>query len=936
MTNAVLDGNSYAESSRLWFDKVVVTSCPSVADRRGCVKLIMALAVVVTARCALSAPLVFDVQEGTRNYTDPIGADVESITKTGAGRLHLQQGTTRNAFAGTVQIEGGTLGADSPQNFGSPTRISVATGGTLDLSALEGNADEGGIKDATLTISGNGCNGAGAIRRTAGGTCDELLGDITLGADANIYNSTRIGIQQRHTLDFANHTLEKQGEGEFLAYGVTWRNLGNLVVNGGQLTIQGYQDFSGTSANLLIGKSGKLCLWGSPGAGSAAPWTLAVSNNFTLTTGSSAKNANAWDGPVIIPLGKTLSVSPWTAGGELILAGPVENKGTIAKYYTETALRFLGRSTTNDTLSIGGGYVRFEGDGTGSHELGSVTSSESYGELDLISAGRVHLYRGNVWLAGSENNHNTVLVTNTVVDGTRDDSSVGKIVMGYSANYNGRLIVDAGSVLTNRLVIGYEGRGAVHQRGGDVYWKIVDSVNEDFFAAKGYGFYGQDGGTVVASAKIETATASQNACSFSIQRGGSFTGVGGLQLGGKGYAERYVGGGTCSFSGASVWVGVTDGYPDSGVATLTADNGGSIAVDRTRSVVASGKAVVNLNKNGLLTCGRFFKIDADSELYLNANGGVLRPSYSWSFTGYDDDSHDPNQATIYDGGLTIDPSDCKVDESSGSAIRFAFKRPDGMGIKSISLPSPDSDFWKGKFLGPTRIRISGTGRAASALVDFDLATSKPTGVIVTGAGFGYDANTMVTVDSWDGKTQYPCEVVMFEHQGKGGLRLIGDSVLTLVAANTWGGPTVVEGGTLKFQTAQSYPSGSPLEVRSPGIVDFNNIVRTVPSLSGSGTIRNADVTVNNEIGFRIADALAGKSLHLTGKLSLVNGAKLVVLDPENLVSIPDRAKLDVLVADGGIVGTVLLDTALANDWRISIKGGKICFSKQTGLCITVR
>ena len=52
---------------------------------------------------ARAGTLSFDVAAGeTNNYTTAIGSDVTAITKTGGGRLHLAQGTTQNAFAGTT------------------------------------------------------------------------------------------------------------------------------------------------------------------------------------------------------------------------------------------------------------------------------------------------------------------------------------------------------------------------------------------------------------------------------------------------------------------------------------------------------------------------------------------------------------------------------------------------------------------------------------------------------------------------------------------------------------------------------------------------------------------------------------------------------------------------------------------------------------------
>ena len=96
--------------------------------------------------------------------------DVTAITKTGGGRLHLAQGTTQNTFAGTININEGTLGADTPPNFGKPTTVTVANGATFDLSAIAGNTSAGSLANANLVIAGYGADDAGAFRRATGGT----------------------------------------------------------------------------------------------------------------------------------------------------------------------------------------------------------------------------------------------------------------------------------------------------------------------------------------------------------------------------------------------------------------------------------------------------------------------------------------------------------------------------------------------------------------------------------------------------------------------------------------------------------------------------------------------------------------------------------------------------------------------------------------------
>lgn len=879
--------------------------------------------------CAASVfALEIEVPAGTTNsYTTALGSDVAELVKTGAGRLHLALGAgTTSAFAGPVTVKDGVLGMDSPSNLGKPTSITVDKGATLDASAVSGSAVYG-VTGGSITLAGSGFEGQGALRRTSGGAQDALFKGFVLADDAMVYNSSRCGFMGG-TLDFNGHVFEKTGGGELLFHGCTWKAPGGIVVNGGKLTLQGTDSqYGGGAANTLVGKGGTLTLWGSPGYGRGPKWTLAVSNNFFLTTGSTAANVNAWDGPLEIPGGKALTVNPWSNPSEFCFGGPVNNQGTITKQGGNGTLYFRGSPTTNYYISVEGGHVRYEGDGTGRHEIGQVTTANAHGSLTLANAGYVHHYRGNFWVAGNGNNLNTVTITNTVLDGWISSTHASIISLGDAAGYNGRLIVDAGSSVSNRLTLGNSGRGAVYQRGGDVYWQVQNGGSYEFFGGRGYGYYGLDAGTLYADKWLGLAPWSTSARAFFVQRGGSAR-FHSLTVGSKGRAEVYVGGGTATCGVITLG---SDGDYDaaSGSATLTVDNGGFLDLGRAQLFMQHTNgflSVVNLNRGGRLRTSRMNTkgrgASQGSEAYYNFDGGVLSPSQAWGFTdAWSASTYDPTRATILDGGLTVDASGCATDKAY-SRIPFALQRPYGRGVKSIALPPADSAFWSKNFLGPTRVVISGAGKAATALVDFDHAAKKPRGVIVTGAGFGYDEETTATVESWDGTTTYPCTVETFEHSCTGGFTLVNAPGVTLIATNTWGGPTTVKSGTLQFETVQSYPAQSPLVMRPAGTVDFYNINRTLPSISGAGAVTKADITVTNGVSFFAADANTNAYLSLTGKLTFGANTKLTVLDPANL-DYHMKPRLLVARAAGGVVGAPTFAGTDDPRWRAVVSGNSV-------------
>jgi autotransporter-associated beta strand protein len=93
-------------------------------------------------------------------------------------------------------------------------------------------------------------------------------------------------------------------------------------------------------------------------------------------------------------------------------------------------------------------------------------------------------------------------------------------------------------------------------------------------------------------------------------------------------------------------------------------------------------------------------------------------------------------------------------------------------------------------------------------------------MIVTSRGFGYEAAPTVKVhkancsDTWDCTVEtVDFDAADFAH---GGLTKRGAGTLTLTSANTYGGATRLEGGTLAFSHEHGYPGGD-LEIAAAAV-----------------------------------------------------------------------------------------------------------------------
>ena len=83
----------------------------------------------------------------------------------------------------------------------------------------------------------------------------------------------------------------------------------------------------------------------------------------------------------------------------------------------------------------------------------------------------------------------------------------------------------------------------------------------------------------------------------------------------------------------------------------------------------------------------------------------------------------------------------------------------------------------------------------------------------------------------------------------GGIRVTdGPGVLALAAANTFTGPVVIDGGTLRAEVAGAIPATATLTVNAEGVFDANGLAHTVANVGGAGGVcSNGAVRVTGEV-----------------------------------------------------------------------------------------
>jgi autotransporter-associated beta strand protein len=147
-------------------------------------------------------------------------------------------------------------------------------------------------------------------------------------------------------------------------------------------------------------------------------------------------------------------------------------------------------------------------------------------------------------------------------------------------------------------------------------------------------------------------------------------------------------------------------------------------------------------------------------------------------------------------------------------------------------------------------------------------------------------------------------------QGDGGLTKKGNGTLTLVAPNTYAGPTVIESGTLalgqhvfSWTTGGEIASSSEIDVQAPATLDVTAVTGGIWTLGGTQTLEGNGTVVGAVVaaaGSRIEPGESIGTLTVTGDLT-VGGSLDVEYDGAATQPIDMLAVSGVLDLNGGTI-----------------------------------
>ena len=697
----------------------------------------------------------------------------------------------------------------------------------------------------------------------------------------------------------------------------------------------------------ITSSSGRLNLMAGPGA-----WDFAsIHNVLTNWNGSGAVNVYTSQGQSLtddVDLERSITYRHGGPGELTFVAKvPADGKTSLVNGEGTLNVRSCGETRFLSELKAAGGTLDLT-------DAGFIYAGESDGAGHPTITNKSFTVGG----ANSVTNARMVVAGSTVLGAYEPPGQKkgGFLYVGDTGTKGAILELRAGAVVTNGLHMGESSKGAIHQFGG-LFRDTAVGGNDGSIGngANGYGYYGLYDGTYSVRA-WQAVGRSKGAEGMFEQTGGAFLLTDApLCISRGGYGEYHMTGGTftqtssgepCMYLGSFSWADKSAG-PMEAVLTLAGDNPQMTLKsyiclsERTNTAVS----VVNLNA-GVLTVPNFSKRHtgfADSSLkvsgfkdvysYINFNGGTFRGTKTHS-TVFGDGVNKADAVTIFAGGATVDVNGKVL--SNGSV---PFSKPVGKGVASITLPvGAKID----GYIGTPKVYITGGGGAgATAHCAFDPQTGRIGPITVVSPGWGYTSAPTVTVKSGDRASTLTCTATLTEGDvPSGGLTVTDTSdakngVFTLTATNTYAGPTVVAGGTLKIATEAALPENG--EVRcAGGTLDLNNLgTLTFDAFGGFGSVINGNV-VANSLAFTAEGC--SQPLNVSGSLTLSDAATVNV---SGVTSSFEMKKYVLLTATGGITGSVGEVTGFEafehpNLWRVSKSGNSIILTYSRGTNIILR
>ncbi len=549
---------------------------------------------------------------GTLFYTGTSANTYSGLTTVTAGSLTLNKTTGISALSGDVLISGGTLNLSVAHQIADTSGVTLSSG-TFNMA---GNAET----LASLTYQAGTFSQGGATLTLAGASTALTMRDTTIsgnlaltGGGSIVFDSTNNGTAALSgNLDLGGSTTTFN-----IADGsaATDMSLSGIVSNGGiTKTSAGRLELSGASANTFTGtttvSAGELFLNKTTGINAILGDVLINGGTLTLNAANQIANTSAM----------TLSSGTFNmVGNAETLASLTYQAGTFSQGGATLTLAGAGTALTmrNTTLSgnitLAGGGIAFD-----STNNGTATIS---GNLDL--GGSTTTFNIADGAAATD-----MSLSGIVSNGGITKISAGRLELsGASANtFTGTTTVSAGELFLNKTTGINALLGNVLINGGTLTLNVANQIANTSAMTLSSGTFNMAGNAeTLASLTYQAGTFSQGGATLTLAGAGTALTMRNVAISGN----MALTGGGIAFDSTNNGTATISGNLDLGGATTTfniAD--GSAATDMSLSGIVSNGGVTKTSAGRLELTGTSANTFAGTttvsagELFLNKTAGI--------------------------------------------------------------------------------------------------------------------------------------------------------------------------------------------------------------------------------------------------------------------------------------------------------------------------
>jgi autotransporter-associated beta strand protein len=199
-------------------------------------------------------------------FATALTSSTGSLTKLGAGTLTLNNGA--NTYAGSTTVSNGTLTLASGTTIANSTNLSIAAGGTLNVTAVSpftlgatsSVTASGNATPATLAASGTVSFGSRPITINYDGSHPALTiasgGTLSLNGNAFTVNGTALSPNTYTLIQQASGNVSSSGTYTVAGSAIGAHTAGSIVVNGGLVQLVVVSTYPTVGTNLVFTVTG--------------------------------------------------------------------------------------------------------------------------------------------------------------------------------------------------------------------------------------------------------------------------------------------------------------------------------------------------------------------------------------------------------------------------------------------------------------------------------------------------------------------------------------------------------------------------------------------------------------------------------------------------------------------------------------------------------